>query len=84
MVSDSAHIVTEDGTGRATNRFERMPGRQNHRGPPTFQPAHRPQPGFEPAVITLDRVVRILPSDVQGGRQQLVEDPRVGRGPGRW
>ena len=36
------------------------------------EPAHRPQPGFQPAVISFDGVVRVLLGDVCGG-QQLVE-----------
>jgi hypothetical protein len=36
---------------------ERMPRRDGARGRDTFEPAHRPQPRLEPAVISLDHVV---------------------------
>ena len=49
-----------------------------------FQPAHRPQPGLQPAVIGFDPVVRVLLGDVRGGRDQFVEHPQVWAGPGRW
>jgi hypothetical protein len=32
-----------------------------------FEPSHRPQPGFQPAVIGLDRVVRVAGIHVVGG-----------------
>jgi hypothetical protein len=38
---------------------ERVTGGQDPRGPVALQAAHRPQPGFQPPVIGLDRVVRI-------------------------
>ena len=37
-----------------------------------LQPAHRPQPCFQPAVIALHPVVRILDRIVQRLRQQLL------------
>ncbi len=43
----------------------------------TLQPAYRPEPGFQPSVVCLDRVVRILLDSVQGRGDQLVEDPPV-------
>ena len=59
---------------------EGVPGSQGG-GPVAFQPAHRPQPRFQPAVIGLDRIVRIPLGDVQCRRNRLVEDPRVSRCP---
>jgi hypothetical protein len=38
---------------------------------------HRPEPGFEPSVVCLDRTIRVLLNGVQGRGDQLVEDPRV-------
>jgi hypothetical protein len=61
---------------------KRMPGSQDSRGPAAFQAAHRPEPGFQPPVISLDRVVRVSLHGMQRRGNQLVQDPRVGRGPG--
>jgi hypothetical protein len=44
-----------------------------------LQAPHRPEPGFQPSVICLDRVIRILLNDVQRRGNQLVEDLRVNR-----
>ena len=44
---------------------ERVPGGDDPYGPVTFQAAHRPQPGLQPAVIGLDRVVRVALDGVQ-------------------
>jgi hypothetical protein len=44
---------------------ERVTGGQDPRGPVALQAAHRPQPRFQPAVISLDRVVRVLLDDMQ-------------------
>ena len=61
-----------------------MTGGQDPRGPVPFQSAHRPEPGLQPAVICLDRVVRVLLDGVQRRGHQLVENPRVnGRAVGR-
>ena len=58
---------------------ERVTGGEDPRRPVPFQAPHRPGPGFQPPVICLDQVVRVLLQGVQ--RQgQLVEDPRVDRG----
>ena len=46
-----------------------------------FQSAHRPQPGFQPAVIGLDAVIGVPLGGVQRGGDQLVQDLRIGRGP---
>jgi hypothetical protein len=43
-----------------------------------FESAHRSQSGLQPSVIGFDRVISVLLSDMVGGRQQLVEYPRVG------
>jgi hypothetical protein len=45
-----------------------------------FQAPHRPEPGLQPPVICLDRVVRVLLHGVQRRGDQLVEDPWVDRG----
>jgi hypothetical protein len=44
---------------------------------------HRPEPGLQPPLVCLDRVVRVLLSSVQGRGDQFVEDPRVTDGFGR-
>jgi len=46
-------------------------------GAQAFEPAHRPQPGFQPAAIGLDAVVLPPCVDVAGRRQQFLQDPRV-------
>jgi hypothetical protein len=44
-----------------------------------FESAHRPEPGFEPAMICLDGVVGVLLGHVQRCRGEFVEDPQVCR-----
>jgi hypothetical protein len=46
-----------------------------------FESAHRAQPGFEPAVVSLDWIVRVLLDAVHGLRQQIIQHPWVARGP---
>ena len=58
-----------------------MPGGDDPQRAVPFQAAHGSQPGLEPAVVGLDPVVRLRPGDMLGGGHQLVEHPRVGRGP---
>ena len=45
---------------------EGVTGGEDPRGPVAFQSAHRPEPGFQPPVISLDRVVRVPLDGVQG------------------
>jgi hypothetical protein len=45
---------------------ERVPGGENTRGAVAFQAAHRPEPGFQPAVICLDRIIRVALDGVKG------------------
>jgi len=45
---------------------ERVPGGDDPRGPVAFQAAHRPQAGFQQAVIGFYRVVRVALDGVQG------------------
>ena len=59
---------------------EGMTGSQDPRGAVTLQAPHRPQPGFQPPVVCLDRVVRVLLNGVQRRGDQLIEHPRVDRG----
>ena len=59
---------------------EGVPGRDDPRGPVTLQSAHRPQPRFQPPVIGLDWIAGVPLDGVQGRGDQLVQDPRVGRG----
>jgi hypothetical protein len=44
---------------------ERVTSSQDPRGPVALQAAHRPQPRLHPAVISLDRVVRVLLDSMQ-------------------
>ena len=44
---------------------ERVPGGESARGVVAFQAAHRPEPGFQPAVIGLDRIIRVALDGVQ-------------------
>ena len=57
---------------------EGVPRTDHSRRAQPFKTAHRPQPGLEPSVISLDQIIRILLDDVAGGRQHLVEHSRVG------
>ena len=59
---------------------EGMTGGEDPRGAVTLQSPHRPQPGLQPPVICLDRIVGVLLNGVQRGGDQLIEHPRVGRG----
>src|SRR5208283_6151264 len=59
-------------------RPTRRKSRYRTSGAVPFQSAHRPEPGFQPSVICLDRVVRVLPDGLHRRGDQLVEDPRVG------
>ena len=45
---------------------EGMPGGQGPRGAVALQAAHRPEPGLQPAVICLDRIIGVLLHGVQG------------------
>jgi hypothetical protein len=56
---------------------ERVPSGDDPRGPVALQAAHRPQPGFQPAVVGFYRVVGVPLGDVQRRRDQLVQDPRI-------
>jgi hypothetical protein len=42
-----------------------MAGGDDPRGPVTLQPAHRPEPSFQPPVICFDRVVRVALDGMQ-------------------
>ncbi len=56
---------------------ERVAGGEDPRRPVPFQAPHRPEPGFQPPVIGLDWVVRVLLHGMQRRGDQIVEDPRV-------
>jgi hypothetical protein len=60
---------------------ERVPGRNDPRGPLTFQSAHRPQPRFQSVMVGLDWVVRVPLDGMQRRGDQLIEDPRISRCP---
>ena len=46
-----------------------------------LHPAHRPEPGLEPAVVAFDPVVLVLAGVVQRGRKQLLDHVRQSRRP---
>lgn len=56
---------------------ERMTSGQDTRGAVPLQAPHRPQPGFQPPVICLDRVSCVPPDGVQRGGDQLIEHPGI-------
>jgi hypothetical protein len=62
---------------------ERVPGGDDPRRTVPLHAAHRTQPRLQPAVGSLDLVVRVPHDRVMRGRHQLVEDPRYTRR-GRW
>ena len=43
-----------------------------------LHPAHGSEPGLEPAVVSLDPVVRVAHGDVQSAGQHVLDDARVG------
>jgi len=59
---------------------EGMPGGEDPRGAVAFQPAHRPQPCFQPPMVRLDGVIRMPPNRVQRRGHQFVEHARAGGG----
>jgi hypothetical protein len=60
---------------------ERMSATDSLGGADAFQAAHRSRSGLQPAVIGFDRVVGVLLHDVPRLGHELVEHPRVRRGP---
>ncbi len=60
---------------------EGVPADDNPYAPVGPQPAHRSQPGLEPAVVALDAVVGVLLGVVERVREQLVDDVRERRRP---
>jgi hypothetical protein len=60
---------------------ERVSCRDGLRGADRLQSAHRPQPCFEPAVISFDDVVGVLLEDMPRTRGVLCDDPWVDRCP---
>jgi hypothetical protein len=55
-----------------------MPGGDYLCAAELFKPAHRPQSGFQPSMISYDRVVSVLLGDMTGSGHQLIKHPRVG------
>ena len=60
---------------------ERVPADHDARRPVGLQSPHRPQAGFEPAVVGLAAVVLILAGVVERRRNQLVDHVRQRRSP---
>ena len=59
---------------------EGVPGGDDPRGPVALESAHRPEPGLQPPVIGLDRIIGPALDGVQRRGNQLVKDPRIGGG----
>jgi hypothetical protein len=62
---------------------KRMTGGQRLRRAEPLQSAHWPQPGFQSAVVSFDRIVRIPLGDVDARWQLLVKNPRISGRPVR-
>ena len=60
---------------------ERMPATDHLGAAEPFQTAHRTGPRLQPAVVRFDRVVGVLLHHVPRLGHDLVEHPRIGRGP---
>ena len=60
---------------------ERVPSGDDLGGAVSFESAHGSEPGFELAMVTFDRVVRVLLHGVHRRRDQLVQGPRIHRCP---
>ena len=60
---------------------ERVAGGDSSQRGDHLESAHRSQSCLEPAVVSLDTVVRVLLNDVARGREQVVEHARVDRRP---
>jgi hypothetical protein len=58
---------------------EGVAGGEDPCGAVTFQSAHRPEPGFQPSVVRLNRIVRVLLDCVPRRGDQLVHHARVDR-----
>jgi IstB-like ATP binding protein len=56
---------------------EGQPGGEDPRGLAALEPAHRPEPAFQPAVTGLGRVAYAALDGMQRGGDQLIEDPRI-------
>lgn len=86
VVEDDAKPVAVWGLGgdvvvaAAEILHEGMTWGEDPRGAMPLQPAHRPQPSFQPPVVCLDGVIRVTLDGVQRRGNQFVEHPRVGRG----
>ena len=61
----AGHFGSDVVVAAAEILHEGVAGGQNPRGAVALQSAHGPEPGFQPPVVCLGRVVRILPHDVQ-------------------
>jgi hypothetical protein len=58
-------VVSEFVVAAAAVLHEYAAGGQDPRGPVPFQAAHRPEPGLQPPVISLDTIIGVLLSGVQ-------------------
>jgi hypothetical protein len=56
-----------------------VPAGDHRGGGEAFQPAHRPQPGLEPAMIGYHPAVAVALRPVAGRGQQLLQHTDVGR-----
>ena len=58
-----------------------MTGSEDASRSKSLEAPNRAKPGFEPAMVSLNRIVRVLLSDMKSTRDELVEDPGLDRPP---
>ena len=74
-------VVSEFVVAAAQVLDERMPAADHLGAAEPLQTSHRTSPGLQPAMISFDRVVGVLLHHVPRLGHDLVEHPRVRRGP---
>jgi hypothetical protein len=62
---------------------ERVPSDHHARRSLGLQPAHRPEPGLQPAMVALDPVVLVLACVMPGGMNQVLDHLRQTPVPGQ-
>ena len=70
IASMTARVDAEFVVAAAEVLHERVTADDHAGGAVAFEAAHRSEPGFEPAVVALDPVVRVLLSVVKRGRHE--------------
>jgi len=81
MRVNAGEVDEQDGQSGECAHFTGQPSRAGGElSPPLIAAMHRPQPCLQPPVVRFGRVVRVPLSSMQGRGNQLIEDPRAGRG----